>query len=152
MLDCTIMYFILVHFESFENVIFVILLWSFLWRILVKDRCTETLCSRDYFGAHMPCLLGMQHIYFITVSCNDLCTFFSGKVVSDTWLHRSFCIIIIIIIISSACYIRVSNTTCYCNLICLLSVFIYICSLGWFIFTKSIEFMFLNELLQISVG
>jgi len=36
-----------------------------------------------------------------------------------------------------------SNTTCYCNLTFLLLVFIYICSLGWFIFTKCIECMYL---------
>jgi hypothetical protein len=43
---------------------------------------------------------------------------------------------------SSPCSITVSNTTCYYNLTFLLLVFIYICSLQWFIFSKSIEFMY----------
>jgi hypothetical protein len=38
-------------------------------------------------------------------------------------------IITIIIIKSLACSITVSNTTCYCSLPFLLTVFIYICSL-----------------------
>jgi len=37
----------------------------------------------------------------------------------------------------------VSNTTCYCNHTILLLVFIYICSLERFIFSKSIEVMYL---------
>jgi len=44
---------------------------------------------------------------------------------------------------SSACSITVSNTTCYSNLTFLLIVFIYICSLEWFIFPWFIEFMYL---------
>jgi hypothetical protein len=36
-----------------------------------------------------------------------------------------------------------SNTTCYCNLTCLLLVFIYIFSLELFTFTKSVEFIYL---------
>jgi hypothetical protein len=42
-----------------------------------------------------------------------------------------------------ACSITVSNTTYYCNHTILLLVFIYICSLEWFTFSKSIEFMYL---------
>ena len=44
---------------------------------------------------------------------------------------------------SSARSITVSNTTCYCNLTFMLLVFIYICSLEWFIISRSIQFMYL---------
>jgi len=44
---------------------------------------------------------------------------------------------------SSACSIAVSNTTCYCNLTFLLLVFIYIWTFEWFIFSRSIQFMYL---------
>jgi hypothetical protein len=44
---------------------------------------------------------------------------------------------------SSSCSITVSNTTSYCSLSFLLTVFIYICSLGWFIFSRSIQLMYL---------
>jgi len=43
----------------------------------------------------------------------------------------------------SAWSITVSNTTCYLNLTFLLLVFVYICSLEWFIFSRSIQFMYL---------
>ena len=49
----------------------------------------------------------------------------------------------VFLINSSACSITVSNTTCYCNLTFLLLVFIYICSLEWFIISRSIECIYL---------
>jgi len=44
---------------------------------------------------------------------------------------------------SSARSITVSNTTGCCNLTFLLLVFIYICSLEWFVFSRSNEFLYL---------
>ena len=43
----------------------------------------------------------------------------------------------------SARSITVSNTTCYCSHTTLFLVFIYIFSLEWFIFSQSLEFMYL---------
>jgi hypothetical protein len=46
---------------------------------------------------------------------------------------------------SSARPITVSNTTCYCNLTTLLLVFLYVCLLEWFIFSRSIAFIYLTN-------
>ena len=54
----------------------------------------------------------------------------------DGWMYYLF-------IYSSACSITVSNTTFYCNHTVLLLVSIYICLLEWFIFSKSIEFIYI---------
>jgi hypothetical protein len=56
-------------------------------------------------------------------------------------LHCYYCFLLFIK--SSACSITVSNNTCYYNLTFLFLVFIYICLLEWFIFSRSIEFMYL---------
>ena len=50
---------------------------------------------------------------------------------------------LVLIVKSSACSITVSNTTCYCDHTILLLVFIYISLLELFIFSRSIEFMYL---------
>jgi len=60
--------------------------------------------------------------------------------------HRILLLLLLLLFFkSSACSIAVSNITRYCNHTILLLVFIYIFSLGWFIFTKSIEFMYLTN-------
>ena len=56
-------------------------------------------------------------------------------------LQRHF--FLYLFIISSVCSITVSNTTCYRYHTILSLVFIYICLLEWFIFSKSIEFTYL---------
>jgi hypothetical protein len=56
---------------------------------------------------------------------------------------HSFYFYFFIFYIYSACSITVSSTTCCCNLTFLLLVFIYICSVEWYIFSRSIEFMYL---------
>ena len=68
-------------------------------------------------------------------------------------LHSIFvCLFIYLFIKSSACSITVSNTTCYFNHTVLLLVFIYICLLEWFIFSKVHWVYVSNELLQIPIG
>jgi len=73
---------------------------------------------------------------------NTRITFLCSTEISGTFINN-LCSEIFFFIKSSSCCITVSNTTSYCNHTIMLLVFICICLLEWFIFSKSIEFMYL---------
>jgi hypothetical protein len=97
---------------------------------------SDTIPSR-YATVHKFVVLCIRHVLYGCLKC--------GNVMQNFWSWFGISIsggnVSILFIKSSACSITVSNTTCYCNHTILLLVFIYICVLEWFIFSRYIEFI-----------